>query len=87
MRINVVGTSGSGKSAFAKSIAQKYRVPYVQLDELHWKPNWEESSDEEFFPKVEKNDIKLSKIINDKRQDSVLVGFDSDDHYDNMWVD
>ena len=54
MRINVVGTSGSGKSTFAKSIAQKYRVPYVQLDELHWKPNWEESSDEEFFPKVEK---------------------------------
>ncbi|RPG45672.1 MAG: adenylate kinase [Gammaproteobacteria bacterium TMED134] len=54
MRINVVGTSGSGKSAFARSIAQKYRVPYVQLDELHWKPNWEESSDEEFFPKVEK---------------------------------
>ena len=28
-----------------------------------------------------------SKIINDKRQDSVLAGFDSDDHYDNMWVD
>ena len=54
MRINVVGTSGSGKSTFAKRIAREYRVPYVQLDELQWKPNWEESSDEEFFPKVEK---------------------------------
>ena len=49
--------------------------------------NKQKISFEEFFPKVEKNDIKLSKIINDKRQDSVLVGFDSDDHYDNMWVD
>ena len=54
MRINVVGTSGSGKSTFAKSIAKKFNAPYVQLDELHWKPNWEESSDKEFFPKLEK---------------------------------
>ncbi len=37
-----------------KVLRKNYRVPYVQLDELHWKPNWEESSDEEFFPKVEK---------------------------------
>ena len=49
--------------------------------------NKQKISFEEFFPRVEKNDIKLSKIINDKRQDSVLAGFDSDDHYDNMWVD
>ena len=54
MRINVLGTSDSGKSTFAKSIAQKCNAPYVQLDELQWKPNWEESSDEEVFPKVEK---------------------------------
>ena len=42
---------------------------------------------EDFFPWVEINDFKLSKIINDKRQDSILLGFDSDDHYDAMWVD
>ena len=36
---------------------------------------------------VEKNDLKLSKIINDNRQDSILLGFDSDDHYDGMWAD
>jgi len=41
----------------------------------------------DFFTRVEKNDLKLSKIINDKRQDSILLGFDSDDHYDGMWVD
>ena len=28
-----------------------------------------------FFPKVEKNDKKLSKIINDKRQDTLLLGY------------
>ena len=54
MRINVVGTSGSGKSTFSKRIAEKLNIPYIQLDELFWKPNWTESSDEELFPKLEK---------------------------------
>jgi len=53
MRINVLGTSGSGKSTFSKKLADKLNVPYVQLDELFWKPNWTESSDKEFFPKIE----------------------------------
>jgi hexosaminidase len=42
---------------------------------------------EDFFTMVEKNDLKFSRIINDKRQDSILLGFDSDDHYEAMWVD
>ena len=50
MRINVVGTAGSGKSTISKRIAQKLDVPYVQLDEIFWKPNWKESY---FFSKVE----------------------------------
>ena len=54
MRINIIGTAGSGKSTFGKSIAEKLNAPYIQIDELHWKPNWEESADEEFFPKLEK---------------------------------
>ena len=43
MRINVVGTSGCGKSTVAKRIAERLNVPYIQLDELYWKPNWVES--------------------------------------------
>ena len=53
MRINVIGTSGSGKSTLSKRIAEKLNIPYVEMDSLFWKPNWTESSDEEFFPKVE----------------------------------
>tara|TARA_B100001121_G_C18470741_1_gene517784 strand:+ start:152 stop:685 length:534 start_codon:yes stop_codon:yes gene_type:complete len=53
VRINVVGTAGSGKSTISERIAQKLDVPYVQLDEIFWKPNWKESCDEEFFSKVE----------------------------------
>ena len=53
MRINVLGTSGSGKTSVAKRIAKKLNIPYVELDELFWKPNWTESTDEELFPKLE----------------------------------
>lgn len=53
MRINVMGTSGSGKTSVARRIAKKLNIPYVELDELFWKPNWTESTDEEFFPKLE----------------------------------
>ena len=53
MRVNVVGTSGSGKSTFSKTLADKLNVPYIELDALNWKPNWTNSSDEELFTKLD----------------------------------
>jgi adenylate kinase family enzyme len=40
MRILIVGTSGAGKSRFARTLAEKTGVPCVELDRLHWGPNW-----------------------------------------------
>lgn len=51
-RINVIGTTGSGKSTFSEALAKKLSCPYIHMDQLFWKPNWEESTDEEFIPKV-----------------------------------
>ncbi|HBC3480974.1 TPA: adenylate kinase [Vibrio parahaemolyticus] len=48
-RINVIGTSGSGKSTFSRMLASELKYPYLEMDALFWKPNWQESSDEEFF--------------------------------------
>ena len=28
-------------------------VQYIEMDELFWKPNWEESNNSEFFTKIE----------------------------------
>jgi adenylate kinase family enzyme len=39
-RINVIGTTGSGKTTFSKELSTALGIPYVQLDELFWKPNW-----------------------------------------------
>lgn len=51
-KINVIGTTGSGKSTFAKALADRIDCPYIQMDQLFWKPNWVESTDDEFMPKV-----------------------------------
>src|SRR2546425_568451 len=51
-RVNVKGTSGSGKSTFAAELARRLDVPYVELDALHHGPNWSEPTDEEFQERV-----------------------------------
>ncbi len=51
-RVNVVGTSGVGKSTFAKKLAEKLRQPFIQMDVLFWGPNWKQPADEIFFPKI-----------------------------------
>ena len=41
-RIAVVGTSCSGKTTVARRLAEHHGVPHVELDALHWGPNWSE---------------------------------------------
>ena len=54
MKINVMGTSGSGKSTFSKNLSKKINHNYIEMDELHWKSDWVESTSEEFFKKLKK---------------------------------
>ena len=51
-RINVIGTSGSGKSTFGRNLAGILGFPFIEMDALYWKPNWQEPTDEEFESKV-----------------------------------
>lgn len=39
-RYVVVGTSGSGKTTLARQIAERLGIPHIELDALHWGPNW-----------------------------------------------
>src|SRR5436853_4183216 len=52
-RLVVIGTSGSGKTPLAGEIARRLALPHVELDALHWEPNWTEAPLERFRQRVE----------------------------------
>ncbi|MDC1175487.1 hypothetical protein OAT67_08815 [Bacteriovoracaceae bacterium] len=52
-KIIILGTTGSGKSTFAKKLSLQLGIPNIQLDLLFWKENWTYCDDPEFFSKIE----------------------------------
>lgn len=51
-RIVVVGSAGAGKTTLAKQLAAQSRVPHIELDALHWGPDWTSSTPEEMRRRV-----------------------------------
>jgi len=51
-RISVVGTSGSGKTTLAAELAQRLGYPHIELDALHWGPDWQLPTTEDFWATV-----------------------------------
>ena len=52
-RIVVVGTTSSGKSTLAKQLANLLHADFIELDALHWEPNWVEADLYDFRERVE----------------------------------
>lgn len=50
-KIMVIGSCGAGKSTLSKQIATVKNIPVIHLDQLYWKPNWVESTKDEFAAK------------------------------------
>ena len=48
----VVGTTGSGKTTYARRLAASLGVPHLELDALHHGPGWTERPVEEFRAEV-----------------------------------
>lgn len=51
-RIIIVGSSCSGKSTLARQLSERLGMPHVELDALHWAPNWTEAPIEVFRARV-----------------------------------
>ena len=62
-KINVIGTSGSGKSTFSKNLSEKLGYPLIEMDALFWKENWEHLSDDEFKQKIAKETSRETWVL------------------------
>jgi adenylate kinase family enzyme len=51
-RVSIVGSSGSGKSTFARQLAARLGAPHVELDALWHDAGWTNPSPEEFLRRV-----------------------------------
>lgn len=51
-RIVIIGTTSSGKSTLAGKLANRFGLSYIDLDALHWEPNWTEAPLEVFRERV-----------------------------------
>lgn len=47
MKIAIIGYSGSGKSTMAKRISERFGIPVLYLDTVHWLPGWQERERED----------------------------------------
>ena len=52
-RINVVGTTGSGKTTSADMIAERLGYRRIEMDALSWRPNWEQTPHDELLQLVD----------------------------------
>jgi adenylate kinase family enzyme len=72
-RINIVGSSASGKSTLSKKISSYMNATHIELDKLIWEPNWCLKSDEEFFKLLENEIIKESWVIDGNYTRSIPI--------------
>ncbi len=54
-RISVVGTIGAGKTTFARKTSKLLDAPHIELDALHWEPNWVEAPNDLFRERVKQS--------------------------------
>jgi adenylate kinase family enzyme len=54
-RVVVVGTSGCGKTTFAKQLAETLQSTHIELDRLFWLPNWNPRNPDDFRRQVEQH--------------------------------
>lgn len=51
-RIVIVGTTGSGKTTLARRLSEQTGIPHIELDALHWGPNWQEAPLDTFRERI-----------------------------------
>jgi adenylate kinase family enzyme len=59
----IVGVTSSGKTTLAKKLAEVINGDFIDLDSLHWEPNWVEANDEVFRERTQEATQKDSWVV------------------------
>ncbi|MBV8838776.1 MAG: DNA topology modulation protein [Alphaproteobacteria bacterium] len=62
-RVLVMGCSGSGKSTFARKLADRCGLPFVSIDQLFWQPGWREPDRNAFIATMTREAEKPAWVI------------------------
>lgn len=63
MRIIVVGSCGCGKTYTGKKISKNFGIPFTDLDDLYWLPNWIVQDRDKFISGIKETASKPSWVI------------------------
>jgi adenylate kinase family enzyme len=85
-RVLVMGSSGSGKSTFARRLSDVTGIPMVSLDALFWKPGWVETDKAEFRERLA-DAARRPRWIMDGNYTSHLVEMRRDASDTVIWFD
>lgn len=70
----MVGVSGSGKTTLARALAERLRMPLVELDGLMHQPGWEPRPETEFREEVERASSQPEWVIDGNYRQVVIEG-------------
>jgi adenylate kinase family enzyme len=71
-RILVIGSSGAGKSTFARRLHEATEIKLIHLDKIYWQPNWVEPSDKTVWGEGLKNYLQEDEWIIDGNYSGTL---------------
>ena len=64
-RVIVIGSPGAEKGALARAIAERLKIPCIELERLYWRPGWQKPDADEWR-------VQVAKLVT--REDWVIEG-------------